>query len=269
MNSLAQEVRRDDELSPYARLLFYEIHEMCEDEGRCFAENQWFADRLGTARSSIRRWLRDLRQAGYVHREHADGRRYLAPKDTPVKANQSPVRCDRGDQQKTKPASAPTEAATSDRGAVRSDRSPPVSSDHHRDNINPAEASEGAPARREDQGEEESSRVQKLKRLKQGAWTKEEIRQHAKRKYGDPERWRTAIYQLAHPDYDPDVLVRDEWGEKIADPEAWAEAIWKGLKRRWQPTSVDAREDTYEEIARHVGGDGQPVEYNARGYRIE
>ena len=129
--------------------------------------------------------------------------------------------------------------------------------------------SEGAPARGEDQGEEESSRIQKLKRLKQGAWTKEEIRQHAKRKYGDPERWRTAIYQLAHPDYDPSVLVRDEWTEKISDPEAWAEAVWKGLKRRWQPTSVAAREDTYEEIARHVGGDGQPVEYNARGYRIE
>lgn len=59
-------VRYDESLPPNAKLLYGEITALCNAEGYCWASNKYFADLYGVADRTIRRWLRDLNERGYI-----------------------------------------------------------------------------------------------------------------------------------------------------------------------------------------------------------
>jgi len=250
MSDQCRDVRRDTDLSPLARLLFYEIWEMCCDEGQCFATNQFFADQIGASKSSVRRWKRQLVEAGYVTERHDDGKRYLSPTDPPARRDRGgAVSSDRGDQQQSEARQTATEAASSDRGAITSDREGAISSDQYRDNNNPAEACESAHAR-----EEAASRDD------------------------DPP----GVQEWVHVTGDrPNIGTRNELKAAFSGPDAprWDKDIFrKALKEAYLNVGQDAHRirvgyllTSYEQHLTR-SGDSMPdpdVEFNARGYKIQ
>lgn len=257
MSDQCRKVRRDTDLSPLARLLFYEIWEMYCDEGQCFATNQFFADQIGASKSSVRRWKRQLVEAGYVTERHDDGKRYLSPTDPPARSDRGgAISSDRGDQQQSKVRQTATEAASSDRGAISSDRGAitsnregAISSDQYRDNNNPAEACESAPAREGDPGREEDPLIVRI-------WINVT---------GD----RPNIATLNE--------LRDAFGSD--DSPRWdKDTFRKTLKEAYLNVGQEAHRirigyllTSYEQhLAR--GGDSMTdpdVEFNARGYKIQ
>lgn len=59
-------VRYDEELPPNAKLLYGEITALCNSEGYCWASNKYFAELYGVADRTIRRWLKELNDRGYI-----------------------------------------------------------------------------------------------------------------------------------------------------------------------------------------------------------
>jgi hypothetical protein len=59
-------VRYDKRLSANAKMLYGEITALCNREGYCWAGNQYFAGLYGTTTSSIKRWIKNLFDNGYV-----------------------------------------------------------------------------------------------------------------------------------------------------------------------------------------------------------
>lgn len=59
-------IRYDESLPPNAKLLYGEITALCNAEGFCWASNKYFADLYGVADRTIRRWIRELNDRGYI-----------------------------------------------------------------------------------------------------------------------------------------------------------------------------------------------------------
>jgi hypothetical protein len=256
MSDQCRKVRRDTDLSPLARLLFYEIWEMYCDEGQCFATNQFFADQIGASKSSVRRWKRQLVEAGYVTERHDDGKRYLSPTDPPATSDRGGViSSDRGDQQQSERRQTATEAASSDRGetssdrgAITSDREGAIRSDQYRDNNNPAEAYESAHARGDGPGREDDPPGVRI--------------------------WTEVVGER------PTIGTRNELKDAFtgSDSPRWDDQTFrKTLREAYLNVGRDAHRirvgyllTSYEQhLAR--GGDSMPdpdVEFNARGYPI-
>jgi hypothetical protein len=97
------------------------------------------------------------------------------------------------------------------------------------------------------QRNQREQQVRLLRQIKNGEW-EGQIRPQ--------EDWQAKMYTCAHPDYNPQSLTKLEWRETISDPTAWAKSILIGIKRGWQPHTVDAREDRYEQIV-SGGGSGR------------
>jgi hypothetical protein len=230
--SLRREVRRNDDVSDKAARLFAEIVDLHQLGAGCIAQDVKLAEYIGCHPRTVARRRNELAEAGYLRVDRSAERRKLVPKWPE----------DPDEQGKTVPdrfvESPDRTVETPDTGVKRA---PDTSVTHREINI-PAEPGESGRAH-EAAGEEE--RIDQLLDIRNGDIPRSKVR--------DVDRWRVKMYQLAHPDYDPSVLVVSEWREKITDPVAWARAIIKGLKRRWQPVSVDAREDAYEEFAEEEG----------------
>jgi hypothetical protein len=60
------DVRYDKELSANAKLLYGEITALCNKRGYCWAGNKYFADLYDTTESSVKRWIKNLSDAGYI-----------------------------------------------------------------------------------------------------------------------------------------------------------------------------------------------------------
>ena len=60
------DVRYDKELTPNAKLLYGEITALCGKDGRCWAENRYFADLYGVSKTSISKWIKALSDKGYI-----------------------------------------------------------------------------------------------------------------------------------------------------------------------------------------------------------
>ena len=60
-------VRYDKELPPNAKLLYGEITALCNQKGYCWATNDYFAKLYNCAKSSVSRWIANLKERGYIN----------------------------------------------------------------------------------------------------------------------------------------------------------------------------------------------------------
>lgn len=59
-------VRYDENLPANAKLLYGEITALCNQKGYCWASNDYFAKLYNCAKSSISRWISNLKERGYI-----------------------------------------------------------------------------------------------------------------------------------------------------------------------------------------------------------
>lgn len=59
-------VRYDKELCPNAKLLYGEITALTNQNGCCWAGNKYFSELYGTSKNTISRWLKQLKDKGYI-----------------------------------------------------------------------------------------------------------------------------------------------------------------------------------------------------------
>ena len=62
-------VRFDQTLSPSAKLLYGEIKALCDQQGYCWASNQYLAALYGVKDKVVSRWVNQLRTQGYLRQE--------------------------------------------------------------------------------------------------------------------------------------------------------------------------------------------------------
>ncbi len=63
---LPANVRYDTDLSPNAKLLYAEITSLAYKDGYCWATNNYFMDLYSASLASIKRWLKELKDKGYI-----------------------------------------------------------------------------------------------------------------------------------------------------------------------------------------------------------
>lgn len=62
-------VRYDQKLCPNAKLLYGEITALCNKKGICWASNGYFAELYAVSKTSISKWITQLKYAGYIYTE--------------------------------------------------------------------------------------------------------------------------------------------------------------------------------------------------------
>lgn len=85
-------VRYDKEITPNAKLLYGEITSLCNDEGICWATNDYFAQLYNVSKVTVSKWVNELFKKGYINSEivYKDGSkqildRYLRIVNDPIK----------------------------------------------------------------------------------------------------------------------------------------------------------------------------------------
>lgn len=63
-------VRYDKRLNPNTKLLYSEITALSNKSGKCWASNNYFASLYGVDRRTIIRWVKELKECGYINIEH-------------------------------------------------------------------------------------------------------------------------------------------------------------------------------------------------------
>lgn len=63
------DVRYAEAVQPNAKLLYGEITALCNQEGYCWASNDYFAELYGVTASTISRWISALEKRGYIRTE--------------------------------------------------------------------------------------------------------------------------------------------------------------------------------------------------------
>lgn len=63
------EVRYDNSLTSNAKLLYGEISSLCNKEGYCYANNDYFANLYKVSKTSISKWISSLIENGYIESE--------------------------------------------------------------------------------------------------------------------------------------------------------------------------------------------------------
>ncbi len=63
-------VRYDENLVPNAKLLYGELTALCNEKGYCWAGNSYFAELYHTKEETISRWIKSLKENGYIKMEY-------------------------------------------------------------------------------------------------------------------------------------------------------------------------------------------------------
>jgi hypothetical protein len=66
---LPANVRYDKRLTPNSKLLYAEITSLCNMNGKCFANNEYFAKLFNVSKISISKWISQLVKYGYIYNE--------------------------------------------------------------------------------------------------------------------------------------------------------------------------------------------------------
>ena len=66
---LPSNVRYDKRLCPSEKIIFAEIMSLCCFKGYCFATNRYFAELYKVDGGSVSRWVKHLRELGYIREE--------------------------------------------------------------------------------------------------------------------------------------------------------------------------------------------------------
>ena len=71
-------IRYDQELPPNAKLLYGEITALCNEQGFCWAKNDYFSNLYGVSEVSISKWVNALIKKNYIASEmvYKDGKTY-------------------------------------------------------------------------------------------------------------------------------------------------------------------------------------------------
>lgn len=96
-------VRLDQSLSAHARLLYSEISALCDQQGYCWASNQYFASLYGVKRKAISRWIQQLSEHGYIRLEisQSEGNlRRIYPTNYPLNRDELSSQAETGHPQK-------------------------------------------------------------------------------------------------------------------------------------------------------------------------
>lgn len=59
-------IRYDEDLKPNEKLLYGEITALTNKTGVCFAKNDYFAQLYGVTTKSIKNWIKNLKDKGYI-----------------------------------------------------------------------------------------------------------------------------------------------------------------------------------------------------------
>jgi len=59
-------VRYDEDLCPNAKWLYSEITALSTKDGYCWAKNRYFAELYHVTKTTISRWIRQLKEKGYI-----------------------------------------------------------------------------------------------------------------------------------------------------------------------------------------------------------
>jgi hypothetical protein len=85
---IPSEVRYDNRLRPSEKLLYGEITCLCNKTGRCWAENQYFANLYDVNKKTVSSWVSNLQKLGYIGvnvDKKDNNKRYLSIKSwTPI-----------------------------------------------------------------------------------------------------------------------------------------------------------------------------------------
>ena len=94
---LYADVRYSKELNSDAKILYCEITALSNKQGFCWASNKHFRDHFGWSESSIRRYLRLLKECGFIRIQYEDDQGFTRkifirdPKKRGVKTPESPT----------------------------------------------------------------------------------------------------------------------------------------------------------------------------------
>ena len=91
------DVRYDAKLKPMARLLYGEITALCNKQGHCWAQNEYFSELYERDKTTISRWISQLQKQGYIDvsidkkRGNVRTIKLLANKSIPIDENDNRV----------------------------------------------------------------------------------------------------------------------------------------------------------------------------------
>ena len=91
--NLPPQVRFDRQLSANAKLLYGEIKALCDQQGYCWAGNDYLASLYGVQAKVVSRWINQLRQRGHIQLQLSGGnqRKIFVQSDLPKKGSPPPV----------------------------------------------------------------------------------------------------------------------------------------------------------------------------------
>lgn len=200
--------RRHDDVRANAALLFAEVCDATELKKGCIKSNECLATELGCTVKSIRNWLSELEEVGFITESKQGGKRLLAP------AVPNALRNEFSETESSfRKDASETERCFRNGKDIRNDASAENGKDFPTQRVNtPAEARERAPAREDSDSGKLFERIVEVYRDVQGGLTPREEQKLIRlcRQIGDEYDPSTVASALRE-----DLLGADRWSAGV------------------------------------------------------